>query len=150
MAPSRTRLIVGGVIALILAVALFVILRPDDKDDRSGPTATGGEVARQVEAEGKDEAAGSSRPKPIVPAVVVKDGEPRGGILKIDATKGDQVAFKVSSDVDDEIHVHGYDISKEVSTDRPVTIRFVADIEGIFEVELEHSAVPIAELQINP
>ena len=27
---------------------------------------------------------------------------------------------------------------------------FVADIEGIFEIELEHSAEPIGELRVKP
>ncbi|MBN8870519.1 MAG: hypothetical protein J0H66_11625 [Solirubrobacterales bacterium] len=150
MTSSRTRLIVAGAITLIVVVALFVILKPDDNDDDNGPTASGGEVARQTEEAEKDKAAGKPAPKPVIPTVVVKDGEPRGGILKIDATKGDQIAFKVRSDVDEEIHVHGYDISKDISAGESATIKFKADIDGIFEVELENSAIPIVELQINP
>ena len=31
-----------------------------------------------------------------------------------------------------------------------VTFEFPAEIEGIFELELEERAVPLAELQVNP
>ena len=44
----------------------------------------------------------------------VRNGKPVGGIKKLEYTKGDQVRFRVSSDVADEIHVHGYDFHKDV------------------------------------
>jgi hypothetical protein len=41
----------------------------------------------------------------------------------------------VTSDTADEIHIHGYDIEKEVGAGGTVTIDFAADIPGQFEVE---------------
>lgn len=149
MNPSQTRLLVGGVLGVALIAALFLLLRPDDGED-TGPTATGGEVARQQERSTSDKKTVEDKPKPTIPAVVVVGGEPRGGILRINARQDNRIAFKVRADISDEIHVHGYDISREITPGRPVTMRFKADITGIFEVELEHSAVPIAELTINP
>lgn len=146
---SRTRLAVGAIFTLFVLVALFVILQPDDDDD-SGPTATGGEVARQAEEAKEAPEKQKPAPKPLVPTVVVKDGEPRGGILEIDANDGDEIEFTVRSDIDEEIHVHGYDISKDIAAGGSASVAFKADITGIFEVELEHSGIPVAELQINP
>jgi hypothetical protein len=41
----------------------------------------------------------------------------------------------VASDVDDEVHIHGYDIMLDVSLQEPAKVRFTADIPGVFEVE---------------
>jgi hypothetical protein len=54
------------------------------------------------------------------------------------------------SDVEDEVHVHGYDVSKEVAAGGTAKFSFPAEITGVFEVELEQTAVPIANLQVNP
>jgi hypothetical protein len=54
---------------------------------------------------------------------------------KVEVATGDHVHISVTSDHADEIHVHGYDIEKEVSAGGTVTIDFTADIPGQFEVE---------------
>lgn len=85
-----------------------------------------------------------------VPTVVVRDGEPVGGIQQLEYDAGEQIRFEVSSDVADEVHVHGYDLSRDVPAGGTVSFDFPAEIEGIFEVELEARATQIAELQVNP
>jgi plastocyanin len=54
---------------------------------------------------------------------------------KVEVATGDHVHISVTSDHADEVHVHGYDIEKEVSAGGTVTIDFTADIPGQFEVE---------------
>jgi hypothetical protein len=84
------------------------------------------------------------------PMIVVKNGEPVGGVQELEYNAGDQVRFKVDSDVADEIHVHGYDLMKDVPAGGSVSFSFPAEIEGIFEVELEERGEQIAELRVNP
>lgn len=85
-----------------------------------------------------------------VPTIVVRDGEPVGGVQKLEYSAGDEIRFRVESDIAEEVHVHGYDLLKEVQPGGSVEFSFPADIEGIFEVELEQSAVQLIELQVNP
>lgn len=85
-----------------------------------------------------------------VPTVVVRNGEPVGGIEELEYDAGDQIRFEVTSDVADEVHVHGYDLSQNVAAGGTVSFDFPAEIEGIFEVELEGRAEQIAEIQVNP
>lgn len=85
-----------------------------------------------------------------VPTIVVKNGEPLGGVQELEYSAGDQIRFKVRSDVADEIHVHGYDLMKDVPAGGSVFFSFPAEIEGIFEVELEGRKEQIAELRVNP
>lgn len=84
------------------------------------------------------------------PTIVVRDGEPVDGIAELEFSAGEEVRFRVSSDQAEEIHVHGYDISKDVPAGGTVEIAFPAELEGIYEAELEKLGVQIAELQINP
>lgn len=82
--------------------------------------------------------------------VVVVNGVPSGGIVRETVAKGDRVALVVTSDVADEVHVHGYDVSRDIAAGGTVRIRFKATLPGRFEVELEERGVPIAELTVSP
>ena len=85
-----------------------------------------------------------------VPTVVIRNGEPVGGIEELEYDAGDQIRFEVTSDVADEVHVHGYDLMQDVAAGGTVSFDFPAEIEGIFEVELEGRKEQIAELRVNP
>jgi hypothetical protein len=85
-----------------------------------------------------------------VPTIVVRNGEPVGGVEKLEYSAGEQVRFRVSSDEAEEIHVHGYDYSQTVPAGGTIEFDFPAELEGIYEAELEEQGVQIAELRINP
>jgi hypothetical protein len=82
--------------------------------------------------------------------ITVRNAKPVGGIEKLDYTKGDQVRFKINSDVADEIHVHGYDFHKNVPAGGSVSFSFPAKIDGVFVIELESRGEQIAELRVKP
>jgi len=95
----------------------------------------------------------TTEPEPEGPTVVrvtVVDGAPKGGIVREKVSRGDRVALVVTSDVADEIHLHGYDISRDVRAGGTARIVFTATIPGRFEVELEERGVQIADLTVNP
>lgn len=58
--------------------------------------------------------------------------------------------FRVRSPRDDEVHVHGYDITTEAPAGETVTVRFRANLEGVFEVELEQSGTALGSLEVRP
>ncbi|HWT89777.1 MAG TPA: hypothetical protein VN179_01555 [Solirubrobacterales bacterium] len=85
-----------------------------------------------------------------VPTIVVRDGEPVDGIAELEYSAGDEIRFRVTSDAAEEIHVHGYDLAKDVPAGGTVEFAFPADLEGIYEAELEQLGIQIAELRVNP
>ena len=85
-----------------------------------------------------------------VPTIVVRDGEPVGGVQELEYSAGEEIRFRVSSDAAEEIHVHGYDLMKDVAAGGSAAFSFPAEIEGIFEVELEGRKEQIAEIRVNP
>jgi cytoskeletal protein RodZ len=87
---------------------------------------------------------------PAVQTITVVNGQPQGGVKTVSFKKNEQVVLKVRSDVADEIHVHGYDLKKDVTKGGSVTFTFKATIEGRFEVELEDAGTQIANLEVTP
>ena len=64
--------------------------------------------------------------------------------------QGDTVALVVTSDVADEIHLHGYDLKSNAGPGKTARIAFVAKIPGRFEIELEDHGVQIGDLEVEP
>ena len=88
--------------------------------------------------------------KPVEVAIVVENGAPQGGIVRQTVDKNDQVVLVVTSDVADEIHLHGYDKAKDVAAGGTIRLPFKATIPGRFEAELESRSVQIAEITVEP
>jgi FtsP/CotA-like multicopper oxidase with cupredoxin domain len=62
---------------------------------------------------------------------------------------GQKVRVQVQADRAEEVHVHGYDLKKDVAPGKPAVIEFTADVPGVFEVELEESSLRLFELQVQ-
>jgi hypothetical protein len=121
---------------IVIAVVGFVVLKPDDEKKETTSSAP---------------QAPAQKPAPPPPVQVnVKNGKPVGGIKEIDASKGERVRFVVNSDVSDEIHVHGYDLMKDVKAGGKAGFSFPAKIDGEFEIELENRGEQIAKLVVQP
>ena len=89
------------------------------------------------------------KPGPTTITIRVVGGLPQGGIARPSVKKNDRVVLIVRSDTADEVHFHGYDISRPVAAGGRARLPFVAKIPGRFEVELEESGVQIAELTVR-
>jgi hypothetical protein len=123
---SNTTRVVAGLAVVVVAVVLLIVLK-NDSGGSDTPNSSG-----------------------KVTTIVVKHGKPVGGVAHLTYNKGEEVRFKVDSDVSDEIHMHGYDIMKDVEAGGSVSFGFPATIEGVFEAELEGRKEQILELTVNP
>ena len=53
--------------------------------------------------------------------------------------------------MDEEVHLHGYDVAKDVAAGGEVEFAVPATIDGIFEARArDDSAAPIAEISVAP
>jgi heme/copper-type cytochrome/quinol oxidase subunit 2 len=68
---------------------------------------------------------------------------------RVRVSRGDKVRIQVEADHAEEVHVHGYDLKKDVAPGKPAVIEFTADAPGVFEVELEEAALKLFELQVQ-
>jgi hypothetical protein len=144
----RNVLIVAA--AVVVAVGLFVVLRRGDDDGGSSAATT---AATTTTSGGQTTTAPAPEPKPPPPArvrIVVRGGTPVGGVRNVTVAKDRQVVLIVNSDVADEIHLHGYNLSKDVEAGGTARLPFRATILGTVEVELEQRSVPLARITTQP
>ena len=120
---SRAQRLSFLAIAVVVAVvAVVVILSSGGGGDDSGPSAASGRT------------------------VVLEPGK----VQKLKYTQGDQVRFQVRSPKADEVHVHGYDIERELKPNQTTTIAFKANINGVFDIEIHSTDTQIGRLTVEP
>jgi hypothetical protein len=81
--------------------------------------------------------------------VEVTGGEVSGDTGRVPVPEGTHVTLVVTSDVADEVHVHGYDIESELEPGTPAELSFDATTPGVFEVELHESGTVLLSLQVS-
>jgi hypothetical protein len=149
---QRLAIVVGAIVVLV--VAYVVISGGDDEksSDSTQPAASQPASTQSTDTgtTGSDTSGTETATPPAPPTVRVVDAKPQGGIKKLSFDKGDQIRFRVVSDTADEIHVHGYDLMKDVAKGGSVTFSFKGSIDGRFVVELEDHGEQIAELDVQP
>jgi len=138
-----------GIALLVAAIVLLVVLKDTDNGTSDSGAGSGGSAAERS-GQTSGSGAGAKEGAPEAPTIVIRNGKPVGGVAELTYSAGDQIRFKVESDVTDEIHVHGYDLMKDVEAGGSVSFDFPATIEGVFDGELENRGVEILELRVNP
>jgi uncharacterized lipoprotein YajG len=81
--------------------------------------------------------------------VTVAGGQVSGNTGRVPVAAGERVTLVVTSDVADEIHVHGYDLTTALSANRPAELSFDAGVPGVFEVELHEAGTVLLTLQVG-
>ncbi|NUP84016.1 MAG: hypothetical protein HOV96_41465 [Nonomuraea sp.] len=67
----------------------------------------------------------------------------------LEVAKGSRVSLTITSDVADEAHVHGYDVEAELRPGLPATLRFTANLTGVFEVETHRSGLVLTQVAVR-
>jgi hypothetical protein len=98
---------------------------------------------------------GCGSPAPAAPAgeqvvqFTVQGGKRTAGPDRVEVAHGRAVRIEVTTDADDELHVHGYDKETELTAGKPGSVAFTADVPGLFEVELHHSGAKLTQLRVG-
>jgi hypothetical protein len=135
-------------IALVIAVVAVVLLASGGDDDEPATTSTGATptATPTPTAEGtvQETPTPTSTPQPQAPLLTP------GKVTNLRFEQGDTVRFRVRADVTDHVHVHGYDLMKDVEPGKTIAFSFPATITGIFEIELEEAGEQIGQLRVDP
>jgi hypothetical protein len=134
------RILIGLATAAAL-VLLFVLVRPGDNGQATQATTRPTTTVTLSKPT-------TTAPSAVSPVWRIDAREQT--IARRSVDQGAQVAIFVTANTSDEVHVHGYDLKKNVAPGKPASIRFRADVPGRFEIELESAGKQIAELTVNP
>jgi hypothetical protein len=145
----RNLLIAAGTV--VLAVVLFALLRPDDENEpQATPPAPAPLSTTRVTITTPVKPPPPRPPEAARVQIVVRNGLPVGGIRRVTVAKNRRVVLRVTSDVSDHVHLHGYDLMKDVGPGQPAQLSFRATRVGTVEAELEDRGVQIAAITTKP
>ena len=152
---AKQRAVWLGLAAVVLVVAVFVIGGPGGDDDGATeraastptPTPTATVASTRERTEATETPTPTPRPKATPrPEIVLRPG----AVRTVRTSKNRIVRFSVRSPRDDELHVHGYDITRALPAGKTVRLRFKATIEGIYDIELHSTDEQIGRLRVDP
>jgi FtsP/CotA-like multicopper oxidase with cupredoxin domain len=115
------RILVLVLVTVLALGGLFVALRPDPSAE--GPRERTVELAIEGDA--------------MTPAQVT-------------VGEGDRVNLRITADRPVELHLHGYDLEKEVEPEETAELSFEADLTGRFELEAEQTGTELGTLVVEP
>ena len=131
-------------LALAILVGLFLLLKPAD----TAPATTATVAA--AGAPTSDALSAAAVPSPQVFDIGVRAGQRVSGPARIQVRVGDDVVLRVTSDHDDELHLHGYDLHLALHANVPGELRFKAVHSGHFDYELHHADLELGALDVMP
>ena len=121
MAAEVVRPITLIPLTLLVLVGLFVFLRPEQS--AQGPQT------RELDLEIRGDTMEPS---------------------KVTVAEGDRIVLRITADSPHEVHVHGYDLEREVEPDEPTALSFEADLTGRFEIEDHETGEVFGTLVVEP
>ena len=141
----------AAVAVLTTVAALTLAGCGDDGSPQATGTTTTAVPATTATTTGSGTTAGPTTTADSTPTIEVRvvGGKPQGGVRREQVKTGETLVLRVTADVADEVHLHGYDKSADVAPGKPAEIRFTADIPGVFEVELEQRKQKLIELEVR-
>ena len=69
---------------------------------------------------------------------------------EVEVEEGDHVTLRLTSEDPLEVHIHGYDLQRELASGKPVTLSFEADLTGRFEIEDHEFEEVLGMLLVQP
>lgn len=140
------RLVIVAV-ALVLAGGLFIFFRSRDDGasattTTTGPTTTAGTTTGIIPQPPQP----PPPPQPQQIRIVVRGGKPVGGVKDVTVPKNARAVIVITSDVADELHLHGYNVKRDLTPGKTARLPFRATIEGTVEAELEERGLPLVRI----
>ncbi|MEU8422724.1 hypothetical protein AB0C15_17795 [Micromonospora sp. NPDC048835] len=139
--------------AATLAVLLLAGCGQDDDPSVAAPSTTATSLAPSnapaptVTAVPSASASTVAVDHQITVTIAKKRVDPPTG--RVTVGKGKLVRITVTSDVADELHVHGYDLGARLPAGTPGSVEFRADQTGLFEVETHDSELVLFQLVVR-
>ena len=154
----RTAALLAGPAAVALAVVLSACAGASSGPATPATSATSSASSATAASSPVTSSGTPTTPEPATssPAAaqgqlveVTVAGKKVTGPGRVKVKLGSKVTLRVTSDVADEVHLHGYDKHVDVEKGGTADLTFTADVPGVFEVELESRALQLVRLQVQ-
>ena len=132
--------------AAVLAAAALTACAGSPPPSAAGPAAPASPAS--AAAASPTAAPPTSGDRQVV-TLTVTGGQVSGDTGRVRVPLGASVLLRVTSDVADEIHVHGVDAYIDLVPGGTAEREFVASTPGVFEVELHDAGTVLTRLQVQ-
>jgi hypothetical protein len=140
------------VVTVALLVALFFVFAPQKTRDSQVPTAPGANTAPVAAT--PSASAAPTQPVPADNATLVELKVQQGRLVSgpevVKMTEGDKLTLRITSDTDDEMHLHGYNLHLDLTAGQTGELALTANRSGRFEYELHHAHRTLGALEVYP
>lgn len=149
------------VVTLAVLVVLFLAFAPKETGEIAAPgaPAPAGVEANAPPATTPDSAtpaasAATAQPAPADSGKVVELKVQHGRLVfgpeLIKLSEGDKITLRVTSDTDDEMHLHGYNLHLNLTAGQTGELSLTANRSGRFEYELHHAHTALGVIEVYP
>lgn len=144
----------ASLMLVALAVAAGTACSPSREEPSTVPANATSAAETTSPAEATETSGEQASPSPTegdhqVIRVDVRNGTVTPPPAPVDVQLGRRVIIEVTSDTDDEIHVHGYELTAPVTAGQPSQVTVDATIPGQFEVELHKAELQLFTLRVQ-
>lgn len=136
------------IVYLLTTAALLLAAGCASGTDSGSTTPSGASPTSSGSTSSQSSASGDAA-KVVEVTASVRDGKVSPKPRRVQVPMGSTVRLQVTSDVDDEVHVHGFDVEEHLAAGRPTTIELHADQSGLFEVETHETELELLQLEVR-
>lgn len=68
---------------------------------------------------------------------------------RVDLRSGERLRLELTSDHDDQVHVHGFEIERDLPANTPVSVDLVGGAPGLYEVETHRPALRVLQIAVR-
>jgi hypothetical protein len=140
----------GALVALVVAASLAGCGNAGEAAESApGPSAPSPTSAPTSPSPTMTSPFSSASPDIRVIEVQITDGEVHTAADRVDISSGEAIRVVVTSDVDDELHVHGVDQTAALVAGEPTSVEFSIDEPGVYEVETHDGGLVLLQLSVR-
>lgn len=136
-------------IVYLLTTAALLLAAGCAAGTDSGSTTPSGAAPTSSGSTSSQTSASAAATKVVEVTASVRDGKVTPKPRRVQVPMGSTVRLQITSDVDDEVHVHGYEVEKELPAGQQADVQLVADQAGLFEVETHESGIQLVQLEVR-
>jgi plastocyanin len=152
------KLLIYVAIAIALLAGLFQFFKPASVPSPAMPTQAAQPAAAPAAPMPDTPATAATLPEPAaadlsaktVVELVVAKGKLASGPNVVKVKQGDPVVFHVTSDIADELHLHGYNLHLKLRPNEVATLEVKTTRMGRFTYELHHNDLELGALEVYP
>ena len=115
----------------------------------AGSSATSTASSSAPSPSGSSSASSSSSPAQRTVTVTVTGSRVTPAPRTVDLGVGETMTLTVTSDHADQLHVHGFDIEKELPAGTPVSVELTGESPGVYEVETHHPELRLLKIAVR-